>query len=265
MQQLTRFHGYSFVQCASSPCANSGICSQNGTSFSCTCTLPNTSGRLCDFVDYCASSPCHGSATCSNSKSATLHYYVEGGVFHPNEIFINNTLPAPCCDTNITYNIMAVGSFSQPDQTLSIYALFNRTLGAQEQPRHLILGPFFDGPFQSSCNVRTVSGQITPSQYQSIANPEAFLVTFSSEVGSVGCDTGAPSYVNFTLHTQVNQVVCTCPFEYEGEFCDVPSGCPDLPCANGGTCIVPIDSGSLRCLCADGYTGSSCESNIDEV
>ena len=43
-----------------------------------------------------------------------------------------------------------------------------------------------------------------------------------------------------------------------------PNVCVSSPCANGGTCTPDSDSGSYTCHCPPGYTGPTCDTNIDE-
>ena len=42
------------------------------------------------------------------------------------------------------------------------------------------------------------------------------------------------------------------------------NACMSSPCANGSTCTPDPDSGSYTCHCPPGYTGPSCDTNIDE-
>lgn len=41
--------------------------------------------------------------------------------------------------------------------------------------------------------------------------------------------------------------------------------CPSNPCANGGTCQVKVVNGTntIICICADGFSGEHCETDID--
>ena len=43
-----------------------------------------------------------------------------------------------------------------------------------------------------------------------------------------------------------------------------PNACMSSPCANGGTCTPEADSGSYACHCPPGYTGPTCDTNVDE-
>ena len=74
---------------------------------------------------------------------------------------------------------------------------------------------------------------------------------------------------------------CACPTGYSGRFCEslisnkidlvffhririflaVVNKCPQIQCANGGTCYenTPDSSGLAYCLCKNGYTGTFCE------
>ena len=67
------------------------------------------------------------------------------------------------------------------------------------------------------------------------------------------------------------KVVCSCPDEFTGEFCQTPVDvCASSPCSNGGTCVENLsemaESGSneYSCTCPPGFTGTECENDINE-
>lgn len=56
---------------------------------------------------------------------------------------------------------------------------------------------------------------------------------------------------------------CGCPSEEEPtDTTTVPDPCADVTCENGGTCDAA--SGTAVCVCATGFTGDSCATDIDE-
>jgi hypothetical protein len=57
---------------------------------------------------------------------------------------------------------------------------------------------------------------------------------------------------------QTNGFVCQCPPGYTGTFCETEiDECESNPCQNGGECIDQVDA--YLCICPEGYTGDNCE------
>ncbi|CAB4014837.1 fibrillin-2-like isoform X48 [Paramuricea clavata] len=58
------------LPCGSNPCMNGGNCSDNGTSFSCSCPVGYTA-QLCDDINECSQANiCHAQATCNNTQGS---------------------------------------------------------------------------------------------------------------------------------------------------------------------------------------------------
>ncbi|XP_071485882.1 protocadherin Fat 4-like [Diadema antillarum] len=56
---------------------------------------------------------------------------------------------------------------------------------------------------------------------------------------------------------------CSCPAEYGGKTCEIPTDyCEDANCLNGATC--QNDIGGYTCACLPGFTGARCESEVNE-
>lgn len=73
-----------------------------------------------------------------------------------------------------------------------------------------------------------------------------------------------PCQNNATCVTHGSAFLCICTDEYTGIHCqDARISCPSKFCENG-ICKVNNDSQNNRCECFPGFTGSSCETNIDE-
>ena len=57
--------------------------------------------------------------------------------------------------------------------------------------------------------------------------------------------------------------MCDCPPGFTGSSCQTDiDECSSLPCLNGGICSDGINS--FTCQCQLGYTGSTCESSIND-
>ena len=56
---------------------------------------------------------------------------------------------------------------------------------------------------------------------------------------------------------------CDCATGYSGDSCETNiDECAPVPCKNGGTCHDGVNS--FTCTCAAGYSGDTCETNIDD-
>lgn len=68
---------------------------------------------------------------------------------------------------------------------------------------------------------------------------------------------------NGTCENFGNSHRCHCKKGYTGSYCQTDiNECDSLPCMNGGICRDLI--GGYRCLCSNGFEGHNCELNIDD-
>ncbi|KAI0239341.1 Mucin-like protein [Lamellibrachia satsuma] len=66
-----------------------------------------------------------------------------------------------------------------------------------------------------------------------------------------------------TCTDAVNSYTCGCADGYTGTHCETDvNECASTPCMNGATCTDAVNS--YTCGCADGYTGTHCETDVDE-
>ncbi|XP_073817054.1 cell polarity complex component crumbs isoform X3 [Musca autumnalis] len=75
------------------------------------------------------------------------------------------------------------------------------------------------------------------------------------------CKNGSTCQDRYNAQTG-NNFTCTCMQGYEGPLCDTPF-CEVKPCEHGGLCII-ADSKTPMCQCSLGYTGTFCETDINE-
>jgi hypothetical protein len=82
------------------------------------------------------------------------------------------------------------------------------------------------------------------------------------DAGDEPCDPN-PCLNGGTCDHSTGVAVCSCADGYTGETCETNiDECAPNPCANGGTCSDGV--ASFTCACPAGYTGETCETNIDE-
>ena len=85
-----------------------------------------------------------------------------------------------------------------------------------------------------------------------------------------GCDTVSFSpclngglCVNVPGVTEGAAYNCSCVNDYFGSNCQYFDVCASMPCQNGGECSIDQSNFNLfMCMCADGFTGSLCETRI---
>ena len=62
------------------------------------------------------------------------------------------------------------------------------------------------------------------------------------------------------MATNASSVTCFCTERYFGEGCQYSNACSDMPCQNGGICMVNLLTASqYTCMCPDGFEGARCE------
>jgi len=219
--------------------ANNGGCDQNATctntpgSFSCTCNEGfEGNGVTCTDIDDCLSNPCRNGGSCTDT-----------GV---------NSFSCDCTDTGYT------GETCQDD--IDECAVNN---GGCDQNATCTNTP---GSFTCTCNEGFRGDGVSCEQIlcEELNNPSNGTVQFSNgrQPGSIATYDCSEGF----LRIGFDKRVCAGDGEWTGlaPTCEDIDDCLSNPCRNGGTCT---DTGvnSFSCDCSDtGYTGETCQDDIDE-
>ena len=66
-----------------------------------------------------------------------------------------------------------------------------------------------------------------------------------------------------TFQDHINAFSCSCVPGYTGKTCETNiDDCQAAPCQNNATCVDSVNAYTCRCL--DGFNGTNCEHNIDD-
>ncbi|XP_016146556.1 neurocan core protein-like [Sinocyclocheilus grahami] len=102
---------------------------------------------------------------------------------------------------------------------------------------------------------------------QTTGSPEENTIVAMMENSPSRISEDDPCLTNPCLHggsclTEGEGYSCLCPQGYSGESCEIDiDDCQSNPCQNGGTCIDEINS--FVCLCLPSYGGATCEKDTE--
>ena len=103
--------------CRSQPCSNGGVCTNNATSFSCSCA-PGWRGLTCqEDIPECDTRPCLNGATCLETRGSFTCQCRDGFTGERCEQDINECLQEPCvrgvCVNLVSTSTSSLSSISQ--------------------------------------------------------------------------------------------------------------------------------------------------------
>lgn len=206
---------YEADECCSYPCENGADCSDLDAAYVCNCHPGYTGDNCADQVEECNSSPCMNGADCSDvSIDAYRCDCLVGWWGHNCDEDVNECLSIPCRNYGACTE-------SYDDATVAIDS------------------------FQCTCQ----PGFTGPTCAEDI-----------DECLSSPCDNAANCF------DRQDDYWCSCREGYSGEKCENEADyCESAPCMNDGACnSLSTNPPTYECDCGAGYMGSNCHLDIDE-
>jgi hypothetical protein len=228
--------------CAPNPCLNGGTCSNNASSYTCSCA-PGYSGANCDgVIDNCAGAPCLNGGACTNGVNGYTCACPPGYTGANCQTLVDNCAGNPCLNGGACSNgVDGYTCACPPGYTgANCQTLIDNCAG----------NPCLNG---GACSNGVNSYACTCLPGFTGANCEININNCASQ----------PCHNGGTCVDGTNSYTCSCPPDWGGPTCDVNlSSCSQSPCLNGGACTNGF--GSYTCTCAAGYTGTNCEIDIND-
>ncbi|CAB4039500.1 adhesive plaque matrix 2-like isoform X7, partial [Paramuricea clavata] len=243
--------------CASYPCLNGGNCSDNATSFSCSCPY-RYSGYRCQ-IDECPPESDTEITIFISLKyqvtiqiSDTVTFTVRIKIVEIFVVDLQNKLSAAFRNLRSIFLELFIRIFRILRSFLGIF--FNSfSAGGVD-----CVVAYIEILFNSTEPIPTVD-EVQSRIVEARDNGSAPFNISSLQVAKKGfpcasypCMNGGNCSENGTLFS------CLCPEGYTGQLCEMPiPPCASNPCMNGGNCSE--NGTSFSCQCPDGYTGQLCE------
>eukprot|EP00794_Sanderia_malayensis_P020236 gene20236-22215_t len=234
-------------ECLPNPCQNGGKCYQTfNADFICECPRGFTGKNCSTNIDDCASSPCCAGSQCIdglNNYTCVCPIGMKGIDCCSNSSWCDNN------NTCINQNGLC------KDVGNDFYC--NCSRGYRGKRCEQVINECLAKPCSSSSTCIPLQGG-----YKCIC-----------PYGYTGqkCDIDIDDCVNNTCKNaatcidQLGSFRCQCPSSkgYKGLFCDDVNECKSSPCVGVNTlCVNTI--GSYKCVCKAGFTGPTCDTNIDD-
>ncbi|XP_021358133.1 fibropellin-1-like [Mizuhopecten yessoensis] len=282
-------------ECASNPCVH-GNCSDEVAKYNCRCKQ-GWSGTNCDKdVDECDFSPCENGANCTNNPGSYQCACVVGFVGTQCEINIDDCSSSPCMnngtcvDSVNDYSCVCYGQFTGKRCDVYNFCAYSpcdhgQCVVTDNTPNCLCDAGWegvachydIDECAQSSPCTNGTTCVNTPGRYE--------------------CDScnNTMCGINGTCSMLNNVPTCTCGYGWTGPYCSQEDFCIGNPCSSHLECVntfdgytchhyhgkdlcdaMPCENGgscefhsrytppSFECHCANGWTGSTCATDIDE-
>ncbi|XP_070533833.1 uncharacterized protein [Ptychodera flava] len=261
--------------CASFPCQNGGYCESDlSDGFYCHCT-PGFIGDICD-EDYneCVSSPCLNNGTCFNTRGSFICAcdYPWSGALCEHSAYGN----APCHDDGVVYQHGEewgdrVCTWCHCDNGMPICSVVDCAhLGCSDYT-------YLDGVCCPVCVAECAQGTclnggtcIYSNYYPGVpesepepeiepsAEPEAESEVEPEPEAESEVEPEPEPEIATTWTPKQEEIVCACPPGYTGSSCEQDiDECASQPCFNLGTCIDHV--GGFSCTCLQSFSGQFCE------
>ncbi|PIK46066.1 putative neurogenic locus Notch protein-like [Apostichopus japonicus] len=232
-------------ECSSSPCVN-GICLNEGNMFRCICPVVFT-GTLCESLieDSCSSDPCRNGGNCVVGDDSSYQCQCVNGWTGTNCAEDLDECSSSPCVNGFCLNEGNMFRCICP-------VVFTGTLCES-----LIEDSCSSDPCRNGGNC--VVGDDSSYQCQCV---NGWTGTNCAE--DLDECSSSPCVNGFCLN-EGNMFRCICPVVFTGTLCEslIEDSCSSDPCRNGGNCVVGDDS-SYQCQCVNGWTGTNCAEDLDE-
>ncbi len=285
-------------ECESSPCQNGATCRNGLGTHVCECPQ-GYYGTECQYQYYnessvCTPDPCLNGGECSAGRDSYTCLCSEGysGLHCEEEVRIQGG-----CTGNPCYNGSTCTSTPQgPECTCSVgftgpmcrWPLNNCELQPCLNGGLCITGNY--GSYQCACTEgyrgENCSEAVPPCESNpcqnggrcyNVMDNTAYECECTREYHGDDCETPIipprdfcspnPCAPGSNCTSTLDSYTCTCPTSLSSVDCSdsspATSPCDTNPCQHGGTCTVSPPS-SFMCSCLRGFTGPTCETNIDE-
>ncbi|CAD5124520.1 DgyrCDS12799 [Dimorphilus gyrociliatus] len=235
--------------CKDNPCKNGGICIDGENSYKCNCTF-GWSGKNCDETkDNCSPDPCvngkcinkFGGFTCdcrNGYEGLNCSKEINGCDSHP---CLNGGTCTP--KTRGEYECTCGSSFTGTNcENLLDNCNHNQCLKGST---------CFSLPGKNNFYCACVQGTFGD---------------FCSQ-GKDICEVANPCKNSGRCYVELGIVKCECDENYVGDFCHIERDfCKEgaVICQNGATCTRLSTNEKYKCTCSPGFTGTKCETNIDD-
>lgn len=286
--QYAYFEPSSF--CDSNPCLNGGTCSPGRDSYSCICTEDFT-GDNCErpiqFQGGCVNNPCYNGSTCIETLTGFTCECSVGFTGPLCRFPLNNCELEYCrngavCEVGVygAYLCACEKGYSGDHCTDAVLPCANDPCnnggtcvnnGTNEFYCECIkdqYGPLCQYHVQPPnfcdnnqlCNSDNSSCSSGQSAFTCVCtNGSGYGGKYcNEELFSFGSCSTNPCFHGGNCSEVSNSVTCSCPIGYTGSTCDIDiDECSSHPCVNGATCLDGF--GSYLCQCMDGFSGRHCE------
>ena len=240
------------LTCDSNPCLNGGVCSPGRDSFTCLCPSGYT-GQRCEMeavtLSGCSSNPCYNGSTCTDTQSGPICSCSVGFTGPFCRWQIDNCELDPCHNGGTC----APGLYGS-------YQCYCPLPYTGQNCTNFISGcgssPCING---GRCSDTSEGNYICECIGGYFGDNCEYVVEPIDLCSSGPCVSGNCTYGH-------NSYTCSCPAGRSGLQCEdespPSSACGSNPCQHGSECMG--SSSDYSCLCSPGFTGTNCETNIDE-
>ncbi|XP_054270391.1 protein crumbs isoform X2 [Macrosteles quadrilineatus] len=271
--------------CLKKPCQNGAQCEEDSVgNYKCICP-PGFIGKHCETQvsgRVCENNPCQNNSTCIVSQTANTYdcLCLKGFTGKDCEINIDECLSQPCqnggiCVDEIDNYTCNCGSTGYKGRHCE------ENINECEETPCLNQGQCFDtyGSYSCEC-VSGFTGQNCEIKVQSCSKwpchnggtcedmAHGFRCVCPAGYTGVYCDiiTSVGGPANTDCYDKPGGVQCFCKPGFTGppSACKPIDACLSVPCHNGGTCTAAATGEGFSCTCVPGYTGATCQTNIEE-